>query len=232
MTLLLGIGALILFLIAANYFAKADPHKMADIVRKGGGFAALGGAVFLTVRGNFYAGLPLFFLGLSLLDWLPGPASIGARMKRTPGQVSKVKSQFVEMELDHDTGAMRGKILAGQYENVPLDALDLAALLSQLSVFDPESRALLEAYLDRRDPTWREHVQEDAGAGPREAPRVGPMTEEEAYQILGLEQGASAFEIGRAHRSLMKKLHPDQGGSTYLAARVSEAREVLLRRHT
>jgi hypothetical protein len=153
-------------------------------------------------------------------------------MRKTPGQVSRVRSRFVEMELDHDSGAMRGRILSGQYENVPLDALDRATLLSLLNEVDAESRALLEAYLDRREPGWREHVQEDHGAGFREPPRGGPMTEEEALQILGLEPSPSAFEIRRAHRTLMKKLHPDQGGSTYLAARVNEAKEVLLRRHT
>ncbi len=230
MTLLLGIGALVLFLVAAHYFRKANPQSLAELLRKGSGFAMVGTGLFMSVRGNIYAGAPLVLFGLSLLDWL-GPASFSARVNRSTGQTSKVKSQFVEMELDHDTGAMRGKILSGQYENVPLEALDLNTLLSLLPGFDPESRALLEAYLDRREPGWRVHVQEDAGAGPREAPRVGPMTEEEAYQILGLEKGASAFEIGRAHRTLMKKLHPDQGGSTYLAARVNEAREVLLRRH-
>jgi DnaJ-class molecular chaperone len=89
----------------------------------------------------------------------------------------------------------------------------------------------LMAYLDRREPRWRENAEGYAAAGQGGAARTGKMTEEEAYQILGLQPGASAQEVGRAHRSLMKKLHPDQGGSTYLAARVNQAKDVLLRRH-
>jgi DnaJ-domain-containing protein 1 len=113
---------------------------------------------------------------------------------------------------------------------VALDQLDVKTLAALLGEFDEESRALLVAYLDRRYPGWSEDAQGDAAAG-RPAASSGKMTEQEAYQILGLQPGASADAITRAHRTLMKKLHPDQGGSTYLAARINEAKEVLARRH-
>jgi hypothetical protein len=90
---------------------------------------------------------------------------------------------------------------------------------------------LLERYLDRRFSARRQNAQGDAAGRQRGATPGGKMTDEEAYQILGLEPGAGRDEIGRAHRALMKKMHPDQGGSTYLAARVNEAKEVLLRTH-
>ena len=95
-----------------------------------------------------------------------------------------------------------------------------------------QPRDLFAAYFDRRAPGWRQYTQGDPGArnGGR-PPSGGKMTEEEAYQILGLQPGASAEDIARAHRSLMKKVHPDQGGTTYLAARINEAKDVLLRRH-
>jgi hypothetical protein len=153
-------------------------------------------------------------------------------MRKSAGQISRVRSAFVEMELEHDTGTMRGRILAGRHEGAALDALDVATLAGFLPDIDEESRSLLMAYLDRREPLWRENAQADATAGSsRRGWSTGKMTEEEAYQILGVQPGASAKDIGLAHRSLMKKLHPDQGGSTYLAARVNEAKDVLLRRH-
>lgn len=101
---------------------------------------------------------------------------------------------------------------------------------------DPDGARLLEAYLDRRFPGWRAagDANQNAGgfgAGEARARRAGTISEDEAYEILGLKKGAAADEIARAHRDLMKKFHPDLGGTTALAARVNEAKDVLMRRH-
>jgi hypothetical protein len=233
MPLLLGVAVLVLLLWAVSAFSKADPKQAARLLRLIGGGVALLFAGFLLFRGEIGVAIPVGVFGLGLLGWISlWPAAFGRRTQKSPGQVSRVRSAFVEMELDHDTGAMRGRILAGRYEGVSLDALDPPTLVSLLGDIDDDSRRLLMAYLDRREPRWREHDKGDAAAGERpRAASSGKMTEEEAYQILGLQAGASTEEIGRAHRLLMKKLHPDQGGSTYLAARINQAKDVLLRRH-
>ena len=186
---------------------------------------------FLALRGQYAIAAPLVFVGLGLLGWMPfGPAGFGERTQKSTGQVSRVSSAFLEMELDHDTGAMRGVIRTGPRAGKQLDALDLDTLVGLLGEIDEESRALLAAYLDRRDASWREHAQADAAAG-RSSPPRGPMTHQEAYQVLGLEPGASTEDIVGAHRTLMKRLHPDLGGTNYLAARVNEAKDTLLRQH-
>jgi hypothetical protein len=234
MPLLFGIVVLVLVLWGLNGFAKADPKYLAKVLRPAGGILAAAAAAFLFFRGQAEIAIPLGLFGLGLLGWGPF-ASTGwfQRTQKTPGQVSRVRAPFVEMELDHDSGAMKGTILAGVHRGVSLDALELTTLLGLLAEFDVDSRALLAAYLDRREPGWREDAQDGAAAGQGAGPaRAGKMTEEQAYQILGVPPGADAAEIKRAHRALMKKLHPDQGGSTYLAAQINEAKEVLLRRHT
>ena len=232
MPLLFGIVVLILLLWAVNAFSKADPKQAARLLRYIGGVAALIFALFLLLRGEIGLAIPVGAVGLGWLGWLTlWPASFRGRTQKRPGQVSRVRSAFLEMELDHDSGAMRGRILAGRYAGESLDALDPQTLIGLIGEIDNDSCQLLMAYLDRREPRWREHAQGDAGARQASSAARGKMTEEEAYQILGLQPGAGAQEIGRAHRSLMKKLHPDQGGSTYLAARVNEAKDVLLRSH-
>ena len=232
MTVLFGIVALAILLWMAQKYLQADPKKLAAVLKLSGGIVLLAAAVLLALRGEIAIAAPLAAAGLGLLGWLPfGPAGFGARTQKSPGQVSRVRSAFFEMELDHDSGAMRGIVVAGKYEGNRLEDLDVATLTGFLTGIDEESRALLMAYLDRREPRWREYAQADAATGPSRGGWGGKMTEEEAYQILGVQPGASAEDIGRAHRTLMKKLHPDQGGSTYLAARVNQAKDVLLRRH-
>jgi DnaJ-domain-containing protein 1 len=231
-TLILGVLVFLLLLWALKSFSNANPKQVAKVLKSLGGVLALGLAAFLAARGQFFIAVPLGAAGLQLLGWTPwNIPGFGDRVSKSPGQRSRVRSRFIEMELDHDSGAMDGLILAGSRQGASLSGLDVPTLIGLLAEFDPESRSLLLAYLDRREPRWRENVQGDYAAGEAGATGSGKMSEQEAYQILGVEPGASAEDIGRAHRSLMKKLHPDQGGSTYLAARVNEAKEVLLRRH-
>ena len=228
--LVFGFLVLVLALWALNVISKVDPKIGARVLKAGGGLLALGFAIFLGLRGEIAVALPLGAFGLGLLGWLPfGPAGFFDRTQKSRGQISRVRSAYIEMELDHDSGSMRGRIVAGRHQGVELDWLDVTTLTALLADYDDESRALLMAYLDRREPAWREHAQGDTAAPPSGA--SGKMTEKEAYQILGLEPGASAEAIGNAHRALMKKFHPDQGGTTYLAARINEAKDVLLRRH-
>ena len=229
--LLLGVVALLLVLLAISAFVKADPKQVARVLRWIGGGASLLLAGFLLFRGAIGVAIPLGFFGLSLLGWASfWPTSFGSRTQRATGQASRVRTAFLEMELDHDSGRMNGRVLAGNYQGASLETLDRATLIKLLREIDDDSRNLLAAYLDRREPEWREYAQGDPNARARPADD-GKMTEREAYQILGLRPGASQVEISRAHRSLIKKLHPDQGGTTYLAARINEAKDLLLRRH-
>jgi hypothetical protein len=226
MPLLFGLVVLVLALWGLHIISKVDPRIGARVVKASGGLLAIGFAVYLGLRGQIGIAIPLGAFGLGLLGWVPfGPAGYSGRADKSRGQVSRVRTAFLEMELDHDSGEMRGRIIAGRHQGVALAQLDVKTLTG----YDDESRALMVAYLDRRDTGWSEHAQGHADAGRSAA--AGKMTEKEAYQILGLEPGASADAIASAHRTLMKKFHPDQGGTTYLAARINEAKEILLRRH-
>ena len=228
-TLVFGILVLVLVLWALNAYSKADPKMLAQVLRPAGGIGALAVAAFLCFRGHLEIAIPLGLFGLGLLGWVPfASTGLFQRTQKTPGQVSRVRSPSSRWSSTTTPARCAARILAGPHEGAALDALDVTTLLGLLAEIDEESRALLAAYLDRREPGWREHAQGDAAAGHGAVASSGKMTEEEAYQILGVQPGASAEEIGRAHRTLMKKLHPDQGGSTYLAAQVNEAKDVLL----
>ena len=218
-------------------FARTPPAVIARWIRGVGGASAIGAGLLLLLRGAFPAAGVFAALGALILGQGRFPKEWPFARSKGPG-VSRVRSAMIEMELDHATGAMSGVILVGPQEGRSLDTLARPAcedLYRQCLVDDPDGARLLEAYLDRRFPGWRQAGEgyEDAGGGggTRTRARNAAMSEDEAYEVLGLRKGASREDISRAHRTLMKKLHPDQGGSTNLAARVNEAKDVLMRRH-
>ncbi len=238
-TLIAGAVAVFVIYMLLQMFRTANPAALARAVKIAGGLVALAFAAFIGARGELAVAIPIGVFGAGLLGWspfgMPSFGNIGGLFggggSRSAGQTSRVRSQFLDMTLDHDSGEMNGQIVAGPHAGRLLGEFDLPELAAMIPNFDGESVALLESYLDRRFPAWREHAQGNAAGRQRRAASSGKMTDEEAYQILGLQPGAGRDEIGRAHRALMKKLHPDQGGSTYLAARVNEAKDTLLRTH-
>lgn len=134
-----------------------------------------------------------------------------------------VETATLTMRLEIATGAMSGQVRRGPWAGQDLAALDRAALMdlmAECASTDPDSVPLLEAWLDRADPEWRQE--------PPPRPTAGPMSRDEAFAILGLAEGASPAEIRAAHRRLMQTAHPDRGGSDWMAARVNEARDLLL----
>lgn len=150
------------------------------------------------------------------------------------GQQSSVETAWLRMRLDHATGRMDGDVLQGSHAGSRLSSLSfeaVIALLRECRAADNQSAALLEAYLDRMaGEDWRERAaaQRGGSSGDREARPGGTMARDQAYEILGLKPGATAEAIKSAHRRLMKKFHPDQGGSTHLAAQINQAKDLLL----
>jgi hypothetical protein len=223
--LLFGMVALLLFLLATRAYTLANPHLLARQLRIGAGVAALAGAGFLVLRGMIGYAMSLAALGSWLL-W--GGGHWGAGAQQTPGQTSRVATQHLEVELDHDSGEIRGRVLKGSLAGRELEGLtpaETARLWDDCRFTDPQSAQILEAYLDRRHPTWRADFARAEG---RAESAGTAMTRAQALQVLGLEEGADEADIRRAHRELMMKLHPDRGGSTYLAAKINEAKDVLL----
>ncbi len=218
-------------------FARTPPGQLARLLKQVGGAATLLFAALMFVRGRIDFALAIGGVGLWLMGLGAPPGWLDQfRPAGTPRpSVSKVRSGAVQMELDHDTGVMDGDVLTGPFEGRRLSALadgELLELLRACRQNDPEGARLLEAYLDRRSPGWG--AADDADADSRSAGRgrlSSTMSEDEAYEVLGLPKDATAEDITRAHRGLMKKFHPDQGGTTSLAARVNEAKDILMRRH-
>ncbi len=228
-----GLAALGILLLLARAFTAVDPRALVRLIRYGVGGVLIAAGGILLFAGRWAFGLVLIAVGFSAISaGKIGPIDLGGGA-RSAGSVSTVRSAFLEMRLDHDTGALGGRVLRGATAGRLLDDLDEVALwrLREEVATDADSAALLEGYFDRRMPGWREHVQGDETPGAGGPADARPMTDQQAYEILGLAPGANEAEIRAAHRRLMKRVHPDQGGSTFLAAKINQAKDWLLGRH-
>ncbi len=236
MNFIIGLILLFLLLSAIKQFARLDAAAVARAVRHGGGALGVIGALLLLMRGRVGIAAALVSMAASFAGWQKFGTGFsspfrGAGAGPQGGRVSTARSAMLEVRLDHDSGAITGVVLAGSFAGRALEQLarpEALALRDELRRDDPDGAALLETYLDRRFAGWRE-----ADEGQPQAGRSGSgvMGRREALETLGLEEGASPEEIVRAHRTLMKKLHPDRGGSTGLAARVNQAKDVLMMSH-
>jgi hypothetical protein len=224
----LALGAIALFVLflLLRAFANAPVARVKQFSAVMLG--AIGAVLLLlgifTARGQQALFSLAFFLPL-LLQWAQRWRTnkrFGGPAPQT-GAANSVETAFLSMTLHHDSGRMTGSVKAGQFSGRDLAALDLPELLTLLEecrATDPDSVALLEAWLDRTHPDWH--------AEPAAAPHSGTMTRAEALEILGLAEGADEDAIRAAHRRLMRSAHPDQGGSAWLAARINAARDLLL----
>lgn len=188
--------------------------------------AGLGTIAALAVTGR----LALAAVGVAALIALHRWGLLRSRRGGRRGQ-PVFRSSMVEVVIDGE--AIGGRVMSGPYRGRDLNRLTAADLtgLYAGTAGDRRSRATLEIYLDRRMPGWRENMQGEAASRGGRTTNAGAMSEQEAYEILGLQQGAGEADIRAAHRRLMKRVHPDQGGSTFLAVRINQAKDRLLSKH-
>lgn len=236
----LGVALLLSLLLIARWVVTTDPRVLAKGVRYGGGAAAAGLALYLVVSGRWpYAMAALSAALPFILRWRMLQDRFRAARGPTPGKRSEVETRMLHMILDHDSGEMSGTVLTGAQAGRGLETLtffELLTLREECRVEDPQSVSLLETYLERRyGADWRERADErEEGEAPRGGAGGGSrkpstaITRAEALDILGLEEGASPEEVKEAYRRLMMKLHPDAGGTAYLAAKLNQAKDLLL----
>jgi hypothetical protein len=253
---------LILLLVFAGalwflyWFSRTPVTQVSRVLKRAALWGAIGLLLLATVTGRLNpifaalaAAIPVGIRILNLLHMLPmlqrvlQSLGLGGLAASIPGassgaaQRSSIRTRYLVMTLDHDTGAMDGEVLEGPFQGQRLSDLGLEQLLRMLELYqdsDQQSASVLTAYLEREHPDWREQAsqrssgwQEDrASAGSGAV--AGPMTRADAFAILGLEPDADPDQVRAAHRRLMQKLHPDRGGSDYLAAQINAAKNLLL----
>ncbi len=230
---ILGIAILLGTVLILRGFVNANPKDLKTILKWVG--LILLGVLFawLLLSGKLWAAIVALPAVLMWLVRLFRARIFGgaAHGWSSPGggraQESDVRTRFIAMRLDHESGQVSGEVLEGRFSGRRLEDLSVDEVLELLQEarVDADSARVVESYLERAHPDWRTREQHThAGSGETQS----GMSRETAFKTLGLKMNAGADEIKAAHRRLMANMHPDHGGSDYLAQQINRARDVLL----
>ena len=237
--LILAVCLLVGLWLLARWYTSAQPADILRAIRWVAATVLVVGLAAIALSGRWNLLWALAFPAFPLLmRWRAIRSMQKNAQGPSAGQTSQVETRFLRMTLDHDTGDMDGEVREGAHAGRTLSGLKLGEAIElwrEVAQADEQSRIVLESYLDRAQPEWRDVVGDAASAsdsGPSgDSPWArGDMTAEEARQILGVEPDASEADIEAAWRQEMKRAHPDQGGSDWMAAKVNQAKETLLKR--
>ncbi len=242
--LFLGIALLAGVLLTGRWYVRADPKTLIKAFK----WSLIGLVIVIALIFVFSGRFALAMISLpALLPWflrLRQAARVAKTIHRMAqhtsggssdsqtgqsGEKSEVTTDYLSMVLDHDTGAMHGEVKCAPYIGRTLDSfndIELMALLQELRKRDSQSAQLLETYLNREHPEWVDSEPDEAPPGAKSG---AGMSRAEALQVLGLDETANAAEIREAHHHLIATMHPDKGGSTYLAAKINQAKDILLK---
>lgn len=248
---MLGLVVLIVVIaigyITVGYIRTLKWEQRKKVGVKAGALAFITTLLLLTITGKLYilaalgTGLVVFAKRMfPFLRYFPFLKGLFHKAKATPSSDSShhstVETSLLRMTLDHESGDIDGELLATNSKGKYLSELNLSELISLYDLADkryPDSIEVLAAYLDRKyDADWREAANAKKYSGESEQNSrkndSSEMTAIEAYEVLGLDHNATQEEVIAAHRKLMLKLHPDRGGSNYLAAKINQAKDLLL----
>ncbi len=240
---LLVIAAIIGILLAVHWLRKQPRQKKIQSILILAAIILIG----LAMTGKlhwlfavFAAIIPLLQKALSLLSYTPFLGRLFTHFRGTysspdTNRSSSVETEYLSMTLDLASGAMNGTVKKGSHAGKHLSdmsVMELVKMYEELLHIDTDSVQLLEAYLERTHKgTWKEQIDEHARAGgQQQVAKNSSMTVNDARNILGVNGNATREEIIETHRRLMQKLHPDRGGNDYLATKVNQAKELLLKK--
>jgi hypothetical protein len=241
------IAVIVIGYISVGYIRTLKREQRKKVGAKIGVLGSIATLILLTVTGKLYllaalgTGLVLIVKRLfPFLRYFPLFKGLYQKAKTSQNSGSSkhstVETSLLRMTLDHESGEIDGELLTTVSEGKYLSEFGLSQLTSLYILADkqyPDSIEVLAAYLDRKyGSDWREaanagNASEDSEQNSRGSDN-DEMTVVKAYAVLGLNDNATEEEVITAHRKLMLKLHPDRGGSNYLAAKINQAKDLLV----